>query len=106
MTDKNEIIAQYLRNFAALTDKDIAEGQAFWKPRKIAKGDFFNMQSMVCNDLGLVVKEFFAFTTGIRKRKKKRTFSFFPKTSSSFPSEASSRKIPAGILLRQWKIQR
>ncbi len=23
-----------------------------WKPRKISKGDFFNMQSMVCNDLG------------------------------------------------------
>jgi CRP-like cAMP-binding protein len=59
MTDKDEIIASYLRNFAALTDKDIEESLAFWKPRKIAKGDFFNMQSMVCNDLGLVVKGIF-----------------------------------------------
>ena len=59
MTDKDEIIATYLRNFAALTDQDIAESLAFWKPRKIAKGDFFNMQSMVCNDLGLVVKGIF-----------------------------------------------
>lgn len=59
MNDKNEIIAQHLRNFAAMTDKDIAEGQTFWKPRSIKKGDFFNMQTMVCNDLGLVVKGIF-----------------------------------------------
>lgn len=59
MNDKNEIIAQHLRNFAAMTDKDIADGQTFWKPRSIKKGDFFNMQTMVCNDLGLVVKGIF-----------------------------------------------
>lgn len=59
MNDKNEIVAQHLRNFAAMTDKDIADGQTFWKPRSIKKGDFFNMQTMVCNDLGLVVKGIF-----------------------------------------------
>lgn len=59
MSDKNEIVAQHLRSFASLTDKDIAQGQPFWKPRTIKKGDFFNMQSMVCNDLGLVVKGIF-----------------------------------------------
>jgi CRP-like cAMP-binding protein len=59
MTDKNEIIAQHLRSFAVLTDKDITGSQTFWKSRKIKKGDFFNMQSMVCNDLGLVVKGIF-----------------------------------------------
>lgn len=59
MTDKNEIISQHLKNFAALTDQDIAESQPFWKARKINKGDFFNMQRMVCNDLGLVVKGIF-----------------------------------------------
>jgi CRP-like cAMP-binding protein len=59
MNEKNEILFQYLHNFAALTDQDIAESQAFWKPRKIVKGDFFNMQSMVCNDLGLVIKGIF-----------------------------------------------
>ncbi len=57
--DKNEVIAGHLRTFASMTDKDIAEGQAFWKPRTIQKGDFFNMQRMVCNDLGLVVKGIF-----------------------------------------------
>lgn len=59
MSEKNEILTRHLQNFAALTDQDIAESQEFWKPRKIAKGDFFNMQSMVCNDLGLVVKGIF-----------------------------------------------
>lgn len=59
MNDKNEIIAEHLRNFAALTDKDISEGQPFWKPGTIRKGDFFTMRTMVCNDLGLVVKGIF-----------------------------------------------
>jgi len=59
MTDKEEIVSQHLRSFAALTDKDISESQPFWKARKINKGDFFNMQRMVCNDLGLVVKGIF-----------------------------------------------
>lgn len=59
MFDKNEVVAQHLRNFASLTDKDIAEGQPFWRPRMIKKGDYFNMQRMVCNDLGLVVKGIF-----------------------------------------------
>ena len=59
MPDKKEIIYQHLRNFAALADKDIEESEPFWKPRKINKGDFFNMQSMVCNDLGLIVKGIF-----------------------------------------------
>ncbi|KQS26672.1 Crp/Fnr family transcriptional regulator [Dyadobacter sp. Leaf189] len=59
MSDKNEIIARHLRDFASLTDKDIEQGKHFWKPRTIKKGDFFNMQSMVCNDLGLVVKGIF-----------------------------------------------
>jgi CRP-like cAMP-binding protein len=57
--EKNEILQAYLGTFAALTEKDINESLPFWKPRKINKGDFFNMQSMVCNDLGLIVKGIF-----------------------------------------------
>lgn len=59
MAGKNEILSEYLKNFAALTDKDISDSQSFWKARKINKGDFFNMQRMVCNDLGLVLKGIF-----------------------------------------------
>jgi len=59
MTDKNDTIFQHLRNFAPLNGKDISDSQPFWKARKINKGDFFNMQSMVCNDLGLIVKGIF-----------------------------------------------
>jgi CRP-like cAMP-binding protein len=59
MTDRNDIVFQHLRDFAPLNDKDISDSQPFWKARKINKGDYFNMQSMVCNDLGLVVKGIF-----------------------------------------------
>ena len=58
MTD-NDIIFQHLRSFAQLTDNDINDSKPFWKARKMNKGDFFNMQQMVCNDLGLVVKGIF-----------------------------------------------
>lgn len=77
MTEKNEIITQHLRNFAALTDRDIAEGQGFWKPRKIKKGDFFNMQSMVCNDLGLVVKGIFRIYYHDPKTEEDKNIFFF-----------------------------
>lgn len=53
------MLASYLENFAALNHEDIAHSQPYWKLRKINKGDYFNMQSMVCNDLGLVVKGIF-----------------------------------------------
>ena len=59
MIDKNQIITEHLKNFAPLTDVDIAQAQPFWKTRTIKKGDFFNSQMMVCNDLGLVVKGIF-----------------------------------------------
>lgn len=59
MDNKNEILTSHLKNFASLTDQDITESLPLWKPRKIVKGDYFNMQSMVCNDLGLVVKGIF-----------------------------------------------
>lgn len=59
MSDKNDILFEHLRNFASLNDKDIGDSQRFWKARKMNKGDYFNMQSMVCNDLGLIVKGIF-----------------------------------------------
>ena len=59
MTAKNDIIFQHLKNFASLNDNDVAVSAPFWKSRKMTKGDFFNMQQMVCNDLGLVVKGIF-----------------------------------------------
>jgi signal-transduction protein with cAMP-binding, CBS, and nucleotidyltransferase domain len=59
MKDKNQILTRHLRDFAGLTEKDVAEGLPFWKLKSIKKGDFFNMQMMVCNDLGLVVKGIF-----------------------------------------------
>ena len=59
MSEYHEILKAHLTNFAELTDKDIDDARSLWKPRKIKKGDFFNMQYVVCNDLGLVVKGIF-----------------------------------------------
>ena len=59
MTDRNDIIIQLLKNFVPLNDKDIRDSEAFWMARKMNKGDFFNMQQMVCNDLGMIVKGIF-----------------------------------------------
>ncbi|MDB5158403.1 MAG: cAMP-binding domain of or a regulatory subunit of cAMP-dependent protein kinase [Mucilaginibacter sp.] len=59
MSEYHEILKTHLTSFAALTEKDIADSSSFWKFRKIKKGDFFNMQYVVCNDLGLVVKGIF-----------------------------------------------
>ena len=59
MSENFEILNQHLANFAALNNKDISDSRPFWRTRKIAKGDFFNMQNVVCNDLGLVVKGIF-----------------------------------------------
>ena len=57
--DTKEALVQHLKQFASLTDDEIGKSLPFWRSRKITKGDFFNMQSMVCNDLGLVVKGIF-----------------------------------------------
>jgi len=59
MIDKNEVIRQHLTDFAALSENDLKQSDTYWKLKKIKKGDYFNMQSMVCNDLGLVVKGIF-----------------------------------------------
>lgn len=70
-------VTHYLQNFAPLTDKDISDSQTYWKPRKINKGDFFNMQSMVCNDLGLIVKGIFRIYYRDPQTKEDKNIFFF-----------------------------
>ena len=77
MTDNNHILSKHLRNFASLTDKDINDSKPFWKARKMKKGDYFNMQSMVCNDLGLIVKGIFRiYFRGPNTKEDKNIFFF------------------------------
>ena len=59
MNEKQVVLAEVLKNFAALTDNDIAVGLPLWRTKKITKGDFFNMQSFVCTDLALITKGIF-----------------------------------------------
>lgn len=59
MDGNHELLSAHLANFAGLSEKDIGDSKQYWKTRKIKKGDFFNMQNVVCNDLGFVVKGIF-----------------------------------------------
>lgn len=59
MSEHHVILNAHLTKFAELSEKDIEDGLPFWKLRKIKKGDFFNMQHVVCNDLGLIIKGIF-----------------------------------------------
>jgi CRP-like cAMP-binding protein len=59
MSEHDEVLYEYLMKFASLTEQDIADSRPYWKLRKLKKGEFFNMQYVVCNDLGLVLKGIF-----------------------------------------------
>lgn len=59
MSEKQEMLIEVLKDFGKLGDTDISEGLSLWKTRKIKKGDFFNMQNVVCNDIGLIIKGIF-----------------------------------------------
>jgi CRP-like cAMP-binding protein len=59
MVENHEILRTHLTTFAGLTEKDVGDTKQYWKTRKIKKGDFFNMQNVVCNDLGFVIKGIF-----------------------------------------------
>ncbi len=59
MNEHHEALKLHLKDFAGLTEKDMNNAITYWRTRKIPKGDFFNMQNVVCNDLGLVVKGIF-----------------------------------------------
>lgn len=59
MSGDNQLLHEHLAAFAALNESDIAASKQYWRSRSMKKGEFFNMQHMVCNDLGLVVKGIF-----------------------------------------------
>ncbi|WP_184547834.1 Crp/Fnr family transcriptional regulator [Mucilaginibacter sp. FT3.2] len=59
MTETQEILNEVLKEFADLSDEDVATSLPYWRTRKIAKGEFFNMQSFVCTDLALIIKGIF-----------------------------------------------
>jgi CRP-like cAMP-binding protein len=71
------MLTEHLKNFAQLNDKDIHDSQPFWKARKMKKGDFFNMQQMVCNDLGLIARGIFRIYFRNPDTKKDQNIYFF-----------------------------
>lgn len=58
-TEIPAFLQHILMPFAGLTEEDISVSLPFWRKRKILKGEFYNMQNIVCKDLGIVVKGIF-----------------------------------------------
>ena len=59
MADKQQVLNELLGNFANMSENDVAVSLPYWRTRKIEKGDFFNMQNIVCTDLALINKGLF-----------------------------------------------
>ncbi|GGB22193.1 MULTISPECIES: Crp/Fnr family transcriptional regulator [Mucilaginibacter] len=59
MADKQQVLNELLGNFAGMSENDVAVSLPYWRTRKIEKGDFFNMQNIVCTDLALINKGLF-----------------------------------------------
>ncbi|GAB4043987.1 Crp/Fnr family transcriptional regulator [Spirosoma litoris] len=58
-TDTTDFLKSILIPFAGLTEEDVSVSLPFWRKRQIRKGGFYNMQNIVCQDLGIVVKGIF-----------------------------------------------
>lgn len=59
MESKQEVLNELLGKFADLSANDVNISLPYWRTRKIVKGDFFNMQNIVCTDLALINKGLF-----------------------------------------------
>src|SRR5690349_5217119 len=77
MNTKEKALANYLKNFASLTESEIQASMPFWRSRTIKKGDYFNMQSMVCSDLGLVVQGIFRIYYRDDEKQEEKNLFFF-----------------------------
>ena len=59
MPDRLYLLQEAVKNLTGLSDTDLSVGTAYWKKRKIIKGDFYNKQNVVCKDLGIVIRGIF-----------------------------------------------
>ncbi|UAY54158.1 Crp/Fnr family transcriptional regulator [Arachidicoccus terrestris] len=55
----SDFLQNILIPFGGLTAEDVMISLPLWKSRTIAKGDFYNKQNIVCQDLGIVVRGIF-----------------------------------------------
>jgi CRP-like cAMP-binding protein len=77
MNTKEKALINHLKNFASLTESEIQESMPLWRSRTIKKGDYFNMQSMVCSDLGLVVQGIFRIYYRDDEKQEEKNLFFF-----------------------------
>lgn len=77
MPDRLRLLNEAAKNLTGLTETDLSAGTDYWKKRKIAKGDFFNKQNIVCKDLGIVTKGIFRVYYFDGKTNEERNIFFF-----------------------------
>lgn len=71
------LLQEVVNTFTGLADTDLSVSLPFWKKRTILKGDFFNKQSVVCKDLGIVIKGIFrVYYYDVAKEEEKNIFFF------------------------------
>ncbi|PAM91574.1 cyclic nucleotide-binding protein [Flavobacterium sp. IR1] len=76
MEDKKELV-DFLHNFSGLSEEDFGKGSACWYSRTIKKGEFFNMQSFVCSDLGFIRSGLFRIYYFDEEAREERNMFFF-----------------------------
>ena len=77
MPDRLRLLQEAVKNFTTFSDTDLSVGSPYWKKRKINKGDFFNKQSVVCKDLGIVVQGIFRVYYYDETRNEEKNIFFF-----------------------------
>jgi len=76
-TDAATVLRNILIPFAGLTEEDIAASLPFWRSREIPKGNFYNKQNVVCQDLGILVKGIFRLYRYDAEKEEERNLFFF-----------------------------
>ncbi|WP_420155909.1 Crp/Fnr family transcriptional regulator [Siphonobacter sp.] len=57
--EPSKFLHAILAPFSGLTEEDLSVSLPLWRKRHLRKGDFYNMQNIVCQDLGIVIKGIF-----------------------------------------------
>ncbi|WP_431199441.1 hypothetical protein ACRQ5D_09120 [Mucilaginibacter sp. P25] len=106
MADKQQVLNELLGNFAGMSENDVAVSLPYWRTRKIEKGDFFNMQNIVCTDLALINKGLFQIYYVYPETQEEKNIYFFRKGSSWYHSAVLSINTLAHIISRRWRMPR
>jgi len=60
MDKENEtVLLDIIQHLSPISEVEMSLAIQYWRTKEIKKGDFFNRQTLVCKDLGIVIKGIF-----------------------------------------------